>query len=215
MKMPTKPLFLAAALGLSSATEPPVPNWGGNASHFAFSVNATFYDTADSPTHPSWNFSYYYDWNLKAERYDHSTGQGIDVCRVVNIPDGEACTVLSSSDGNLYVSSESRGCCKCVADWAPITMLPDWIGRNNGTYMGRSVEEGEEVDGWIVYGSSANKYYTSIDGEQRFVKFSDNKNGGTKQWDVIDYSGDAPKPFLFDQPDDCDVRCPKSDYGCQ
>ena len=62
------------------AADPPFPNWGGNATHFGFSVNATFDDTADSPEHPIWNFTYYYDWNLKAERYDHELGQHIDVC---------------------------------------------------------------------------------------------------------------------------------------
>ena len=57
-----------------SLTIPPTPNWGGNNTHFGFSVNATLNDVSDAPDHPIWNFSYYYDWNLKAERYDHHQG---------------------------------------------------------------------------------------------------------------------------------------------
>ena len=74
--------------------------------------------------------TYYYDWNLKAERYDHHEGQHIDVCNIVDVPGGEPCTVLSASDGELYVSSETIGCCKCISFWTPLTMLPDWVKRN-------------------------------------------------------------------------------------
>lgn len=206
-------VVIALSIALSNA-EPNVPNWGGNSTHFAFSVDATFYDPADAPEHPTWDFSYYYDWYLKAERYDHEEGQHIDVCRVVGIV-GEACTVLSAADGQLYVSSESKGCCHCVADWAPLTMLPDWLGRNNATYMGRSMQDGQEADGWIAYGSAANKYWASIDSEQRFIKFSDDKKGSTKQWDIRTYSSDTPPSNLFNAPDNCQARCPASPNGCQ
>ena len=173
--------------------DPPFPNWGGNATHFAFSVDATFTDTADAPEHPVWNFSYYYDWNLKAERYDHAEGQHIDVCKIVNIPPGEACTVLAASDGKQYVSSASTGCCLCIASWTPLTILPNWINpSNNGTYMGQSMQDGEVADGWVAYGSAANKYYTSTDAKQRMIKFSDNKEGREKQWDIRKYSGATP-----------------------
>jgi hypothetical protein len=206
--------LIAAILCAAVAADPPVPNWGGNATHFAFSVNATFTDTADAPKHPVWNFSYYYDWNLKAERYDHAEGQHIDVCEVVDIPAGEACTVLAASDGKQYVFSASKGCCLCIASWAPLTMLPDWIARNNGTYLGRSVQDGVEADGWVAYGKSANKYYTSTDSSQRFLKFSDNKNGREKQWDVRQYSEQTPLEELFSPPANCNTLCPKKSGGC-
>jgi hypothetical protein len=207
-------LFLGTACP-AIAGEPPVPNWGGNAAHFAFSVNASFTDTADAPEHPIWNFSYYYNWNLKAERYDHAAGQHIDVCKIVSIPAGEACTVLAASDGKQYVSSVSTGCCHCVASWAPLTILPDWISRNNHSYLGRSVQEGQEADGWVAYGKAANKYYASTDSEQRFLKFSDNKLGREKQWDIREYSAETPPGAMFSPPPNCDTRCPAMSGGCE
>ena len=195
--------------------EPPVPNWGGNAEHYAFSVNATFTDTADAPDHPVWNFSYYYNWDLKAERYDHATGEHIDVCKIVSIPGGEACTVLAASDGNQYVYSASSGWCHCVASWAPLTILPNWISNVNHSYMGRSVQEGQEADGWVAYGKSANKYYASADSEQRFLKFSDNKYGREKQWDIRDYSAETPPASMFSPPPNCQTRCPAKSGGCE
>jgi hypothetical protein len=208
-------MLLVAIACSALSSEPPIPNWGGNAAQFSFSVNATFTDTADAPQHPVWNFSYYYDWNLKAERYDHAPGQHIDVCRVVSIPAGEACTVLAASDGNQYVSSASTGCCHCVASWAPLTILPDWISRVNHSYLGRSMQEGQEADGWVAYGKSANKYYASTDAEQRFLKFSDNKLGREKQWDIREYSAETPPPFLFAPPPNCQTRCPAMAGGCE
>jgi hypothetical protein len=212
--LPRSVLALLIVALISIGAEPPVPNWGGNKDHFAFSVDATFYDPADAPDHPTWDFSYYYDWNLKAERYDHDEGQHIDVCRVVGIVN-EACTVLSAVDGQLYVSSETKGCCHCVAPWAPLTMLPDWLARNNATYLGRSTENDQEADGWVAYGSAANRYWASIDEEQRFVKFSDDKFGSVKQWDIRTYHADTPSATLFDKPEACDARCPASPNGCQ
>ena len=208
-------LLIGTACPATLAGEPPVPNWGGNAAHFAFSVQATFTDTADAPQHPVWNFSYYYDWNLKAERYDHATGQHIDVCKIVSIPAGEACTVLAASDGNQYVSSASKGCCHCVASWAPLTILPDWISRNNHSYLGRSVQEGQEADGWVAYGKNANKYYATTDAEQRFLKFSDNKLGREKQWDIREYSAETPPAAMFSPPPNCESRCPAKSGGCE
>jgi hypothetical protein len=195
-----------------SAIAPPVPNWGGNATHFAFSVEATFTDVADAPEHPVWNFSYYYDWNLRAERYDHHEGQHIDVCKVVDIVD-TPCTVLSASDGKLYIST-ATSCCQCEAYWAPLTILPDWISRNNGTYIGRSIQEGQEADGWLVYGASDNHYYTTIDSEQKMLKFSEHKNGQLKQWDILQYSGERPPADKFAAPPDCSARCPRKPGGC-
>ena len=93
-----------------SLKTPPTPNWGGNSTHFGFSINATMTNPADAASHPVWNFSYYYDWSLKAERYDHHLGQHDLVCKLVGIIN-EPCTVLTPSDGNLYLSSASKGCC--------------------------------------------------------------------------------------------------------
>ena len=78
------------------------------------------------------------------------------------------------------------------------------------------MEGGQETDGWVAYGSAANKYWASADSEQKFVKFSDNKNGRTKQWNIREYSGETPSAELFQAPDNCNERCPSLyDYGCQ
>jgi hypothetical protein len=213
--MTLKMALLACSVGIVCAATPPVPNWGGNAAHFGFSVEATFTDPADAGPGPNsvWNFTYYYDWKLKAERYDHQKGQHIDVCKVVNIVD-EPCTALSASDGKFYIFSASS-CCQCVASWAPLTMLPDWISRNNGTYIGRSTQEGVEADGWLVYGASDNHYYTTTDSEQKMLKFSEHKNGKLKQWDVFHHSQETPPASKFSPPPNCNTRCPKSSGGCE
>ena len=78
------------------------------------------------------------------------------------------------------------------------------------------MEGGQEADGWVAYGNAANKYWASTDSEQRFVKFWDNKNGKTKQWNIHEYSGDTPPADLFNAPANCDKRCPSLySYGCQ
>jgi hypothetical protein len=202
------------ASAVAAAADPPVPNWGGNATHFAFSVKATFNDTADAPEHPVWDFAYYYDWSLRAERYEHAEGQHIDVCKAVLIPPGEACTVLAASDGRQYVSSASRGCCLCIANWAPLTVLPDWLSRNNATYLGRSMRDGVLADGWVAMGKNANKYYAAADASQRFVKFSDNKNHREKTWHIRKYSGAQPPAEMFRPPKNCATLCPKTPWGC-
>lgn len=45
------------------------PIWGGN-TRYSVNVNMLY----DKPI-MRWNFTYYYDWNLKAERYEHQAPQ--------------------------------------------------------------------------------------------------------------------------------------------
>lgn len=45
------------------------PNWGGNP---RYTVKVKMLN--DDPV-ATWNFTYFYDWNLKAERYEHEAPQ--------------------------------------------------------------------------------------------------------------------------------------------
>ena len=55
--------FVALLLGYCIAQTP--PTWGGNP---RYTVNVLM--TYDDPI-TKWNFTYYYDWSIKAERYEH------------------------------------------------------------------------------------------------------------------------------------------------
>lgn len=59
-----KILILSLLLLALVHTQTP-PNWGGNP---RYSVKVQMQN--DDPA-VKWNFTYYYDWNLKAERYEH------------------------------------------------------------------------------------------------------------------------------------------------
>jgi hypothetical protein len=74
--------------------------------------------------------------------------------------------------------------------------------------------DGQEADGWVAYGASANKYYASVDSEQQFIRFSDNKHNREKQWDIQSYNGETPPASMFDVPSNCEKRCPAYSGGC-
>ena len=56
-------LLAVVALQISNAQTP--PTWGGNPV-YTVKVKMVY----DSPQ-ANWTFTYFYDWNLKAERYAH------------------------------------------------------------------------------------------------------------------------------------------------
>ena len=58
-------LFLLLVVAFSQ-TPPP---WGGNP---VYTVRVKMLNNDPITT---WNFTYYYDWNLKAERYEHDAPQ--------------------------------------------------------------------------------------------------------------------------------------------
>lgn len=66
--MPTKCLLLSCLLVVILA-QPSPPWWGGNP-QYKVKVLMTY----DSPV-MTWNFSYYYDSTIKAERYEHTAPQ--------------------------------------------------------------------------------------------------------------------------------------------
>ena len=61
-------IFLLFAIFSCSFSQTP-PIWGGN---MRYSVNVSI--LYDQPI-MRWNFTYYYDWNVKSERYEHRAPQ--------------------------------------------------------------------------------------------------------------------------------------------
>lgn len=205
-------------VGLAAATAaPPTPRWGGNASLLAWSATINMTNPADSPDHPHWNFSYYYDGTGKTavDRYDHQPGQGDEVCMSFcgagKVQAGEPCTVVNAANGVFLQWGVSGSCCDCTAKirrFFPtldnLAVRSDWITANGGKYAGRTSLKpgGSDVDEWIVEGNvGPNHYFATADGDQFFQRFSETKVGkGLKQWDVLSFSPDRPKPALFQQP---------------
>lgn len=62
-----KNIILILIISLAIAQTP--PNWGGNP---RYTVKVKMLN--DNPIQ-TWNFTYYYDWNLKSERYEHLAPQ--------------------------------------------------------------------------------------------------------------------------------------------
>jgi hypothetical protein len=50
------------------------PTWGGN------KVYTVKVGMVNNDPKVNWTFTYYYDWNLKAERYEHEAGQEDEMC---------------------------------------------------------------------------------------------------------------------------------------
>lgn len=80
-----------------SAQKPPY--WGGSPK---YTVNVSFLYNEPVMT---WNFTYYYDWNLKAERYEHYAPQADEMCLLANPPFtiNNSCTVIFAKDGWSYI----------------------------------------------------------------------------------------------------------------
>ena len=224
--------LLLLAVAARGAYDPSPPNWGGNATTFAwgaqvdmpvimirlfsyivgFSFPHIYFhdrtDISDAPTHPKWQFAYYYNYKIKASRYDHAQGQHDEVCALAGIV-GDPCTVLNAADGNLYLSG-AASCCICKAQWAPFTIKPDWLARSNATYIGRSSISGQRADGWLAYGASDNHYYATTDPSRMPIRFMEHKNGKLKEWDISGWTPGAPPTDKFSTPPNCNTLCPAS-----
>jgi hypothetical protein len=62
-------LITVLTLLILSSTAPTPPIWGGA---LQYSVNVSLINNKPIMT---WNFTYYYNWNLKSERYEHHAPQ--------------------------------------------------------------------------------------------------------------------------------------------
>ena len=203
-------MFLALEMAMASAapashSNPAPPNWGGNSSVLAWSAQVSMTDKSDSPLHPKWSFSYFYDWNLRASRYEHGEGQHDEVCKMAKIV-GDPCTVLNAANNKMYLLGASS-CCRCDASWAPFTIVPNWLSRDNATYVGTASIGGRAADEWLAYGASDNHYFASTDTSSAPIRYMEHKNGLLKQWDFTQWEPQTPPPAKFDAPPKCDTQC--------
>jgi hypothetical protein len=91
-------IYIFLALICLSCQQSP-PFWGGN-TRYTVNVNINYNPGV------AWKFTYYYDWNLKAERYEHDADQASDVCGLADTPfskDGQTCIVTAARDGWTYI----------------------------------------------------------------------------------------------------------------
>eukprot|EP00218_Dolichomastix_sp_CCMP3274_P016005 CAMPEP_0170153070 /NCGR_PEP_ID=MMETSP0033_2-20121228/54257_1 /TAXON_ID=195969 /ORGANISM="Dolichomastix tenuilepis, Strain CCMP3274" /LENGTH=183 /DNA_ID=CAMNT_0010390259 /DNA_START=31 /DNA_END=582 /DNA_ORIENTATION=+ len=150
---------------------------------------------ADSPTHPKWDFLYWYDASDPAtpkDRYSHSKGNGDEVCSTAGFPDGEPCQVYNIG-GATWVMDGGRDypatkCCKFELPRAHGAILPDWMQRSGAVHTGHKTVNGVASDVWVAQGAYDNNYAQSLD--QRLpagapVRFWELKKGKLKAWDFI------------------------------
>lgn len=99
------------------------PNWGGNP---RYTVKVKILN--DHPV-TTWNFTYYYDWNQKVERYEHEAPQTDEMCELpltIFKKDGEPCVVTFATDGWSYIQFPTHNyCCKCSKSFGSIKY--DWL----------------------------------------------------------------------------------------
>ena len=87
---------------LCALADPPTPFWGGNpifTTNFKINVKSPYSDNA------TWTAKYYYNSNLKAERYEYDEGQFDEMCWASGAKFWEKikCNVIHASNGWSYV----------------------------------------------------------------------------------------------------------------
>eukprot|EP01064_Diplonema_japonicum_P012761 TRINITY_DN2012_c1_g1_i2.p1 TRINITY_DN2012_c1_g1~~TRINITY_DN2012_c1_g1_i2.p1 ORF type:complete len:387 (+),score=112.28 TRINITY_DN2012_c1_g1_i2:65-1162(+) len=183
------------------------PRWGGNNQTRQYSVLVNMTDISDSPAHPTWQFKYYYDDEVKASRYEHLAGQDDEVCRGAT-PTLKPCTVIFATNGFTYVQSESICCIRNRGSWGAVKS--NWLQNGGGTYVGRTTVRGYTVDEWFKQGASDNHYYAMANDFRTPVRYMEHKNGKLKQWDfnVPTWKPGPQASSLFTPPENCDKSCP-------
>ena len=190
-------------------TDKTFPRWGGNDSVTEYSVKVNMTDISDSPKHPKWEFLYYYNDDIKAERYEHAAGQDDEICvHIAGVKYGQPCNVIFSSDGWSYISSPESGCCKCSKGKMG-AIRSDWLRDGTAKALGNTTINGRVVKEWFKQGAFDNHYYTLPNAAQTPVRFMEHKNGILKQWDfLVDTYAPGPQPsLLFQKPENCDSMC--------
>jgi len=200
---------VAIASSLDTAAAAP-PLWGGS-DKWSSTVDMT--NPADSKTHPSWKFNYYYDSRIGAELYHHGVGQGDEICHAVT--DGGECHVLNHPDGHAYITDVSADkCCKFYMHLGAI--LPDWLERSNATYAGEQEINGVDARVWIAGGQYTNNYGCTGEGDEpiRFWEYKGEVGDemALKQWDFVQDSycaGDDcfDNDEMFAKPPNCERIC--------
>lgn len=112
----------------------------------------------------NWTFTYFYDWSIKAERYEHQQGQYDEMCLLPNTTfnkGGVPCDITFAQDGWSYISYPSKSfCCKCSKSFGSVRY--DWL-KDNSTYIGITPMHGYTVTHWTKKGNSLNHYYSTAD----------------------------------------------------
>ena len=131
----------------------------------------------------SWNFTYYYDWSQRVERYEHEAPQEDEMCLLPETnfkKDGEPCHITFANDGWSYVAFPGRNfCCKCSNSFGSIRF--DWL-KNDSSYVGVETVNNRTVNHWIKQGRYLNHYYSTVD-KALPVRFFEIKKGNPKSWD--------------------------------
>ena len=168
-------IIFLALISLSFCQTP--PSWGGNP---RYTVKVKMLNDAPVAT---WNFMYYYDWNLKAERYEHDAPQEDEMCLLPTTSfkkDGIPCVVTFATDGWSYISFPSQNfCCKCSKSFGAVRY--DWL-KTGSSYVGIETVDGKSVTHWTKQGQYLNHFYSTVDKELP-VRFFEIKNGHPKSWD--------------------------------
>lgn len=149
-------VILATLVVLALAQTP--PNWGGNP---RYTVKVKMLN--DDPA-VVWNFTYFYDWSLKSERYEHQAPQQDEMCM---LPDtsfdkgGIPCTITFATDGWSYIAFPTKNfCCKCSKSFGAVRY--DWL-QTNSSYQGIETVDGRSVTHWTKMGQYLNHYYSTVD----------------------------------------------------
>lgn len=193
-------VFLLIAIACSFRVRAPSPPfWGGNPK---YTVNITLMN--DNPK-VTWNFTYYYDSTLKAERYEHQAPQTDEMCWLAGTAfKNDTCTITFATDGWSYIEYPTHNfCCKCENSFGYISY--DWI-QANSTYVGVETVNKVATQHWTKMGAYLNNYYVTVD-KQLPVRFFEIKKGNPKSWDfdLNSYSTGPINPDKFKAP--CTKRC--------
>jgi hypothetical protein len=107
----------------------------------------------------------------------------------------------------MILNNLSRLCVSKNSDVGIV--LPHWLEANS-TYLGPSIVDGVEVDGWVKAGVSAkDNTYFAAKNDSLPVQFFEHKKGKLKTWDfdLTTYTPGQPKASLFEVPATCQSRC--------
>jgi hypothetical protein len=173
---------------------------------------------ADSKTHPTWSFDYFYNSILGGELYKHAEGQGDEICH--SVTEAGECWVLNHPNGKAYITDVSAGTC-CTFPQHLGMILPDWMINSNATYGGVQTISGQESDVWVCDGQYTNNYACTTDSANRPVRFWEYKGDigdetALKQWDFMQDSwcdgadGGCFDDAVFDAPEECNRLCRKA-----
>ena len=169
-------VVLCFILCCSVLADPPTPFWGGNPNWYV-KLRVISHNATGEPM--DMTASYYYNWEVKGERYDYDANQNAQMCRASGHEDWQKvkCNVIYSSNKWIYVNfPDANYCCKCTNTFGGVRY--DWL-QADSKYLGRDDNvNGTTADHWVKYGNPAigampNNYWATV-GDQKPVRFFEN-----------------------------------------